>query len=48
MESCYWRRDVVVITTAKLHVIKPELIFCAGKNLARSVLQLSDGENNQQ
>ena len=25
-----WRRGVVVITTAQLHAIKPELRFCAG------------------
>ena len=40
-----WRRgvvvmcclDVVVITTAQLHLTKPELRFCAGSSPARAV-----------
>ena len=30
-----WHRGLVVITTAKLHITKPELRFCAGSNPSR-------------
>ena len=39
-----WRRGVVVITTAQLHSIKPELRFCADSNPTRGVLEIRDGE----
>ena len=31
---CMWRRGAVVISTAQLHSIKPELRYCAGSNPA--------------
>ena len=40
-----WRRGVVVITTAQLHSIKPELRFCAGSNPARNVSDIRDGDD---
>ena len=40
-----WRRGVVVITTAQLHSIKPELRLYAGSNPARSVSEIRDGED---
>ena len=40
-----FRRNVVVIATAKLHPIKPELRFCAGSNPAHGVLEIRDGED---
>ena len=40
-----WRRGVVVITSAQLHLTKPELRLCAGSNPARGVLEICDGEN---
>ena len=35
----------MVITTAQLHSTKPQLRFCAGSNLACSVLEIHDGED---
>ena len=32
-----WRRGVVVITTAQLHSVKPELTFCTGLDLAHGL-----------
>ena len=40
-----WRRSVVVITTAQLHLTKPELRFFAPSNPARSVSEILDGED---
>ena len=40
-----WRRGVVVITTAQLHLTKPELRFCSGSNPARGVSKIRDGED---
>ena len=40
-----WRRGVVVITSAQLHLTKPKLRLCAGSNPARGVLEICDGEN---
>ena len=40
-----WGRGVVVITTAQLHLTKPELRFCAGSNPARGVSEIRDGED---
>ena len=40
-----WHRDLVVITTAKLHSLKPELRFCASSNPAHDVSEISNGEN---
>ena len=40
-----WRCGLVVITTAQLHSIKPELGFCAGSNSARGVSEIRDGED---
>ena len=34
-----WCRGVVVITTAKVHSVKPELRFCAGSNPACGTAQ---------
>ena len=36
---------VVVITTAQLHLLKPEHRFCAGSNPARGVSEIRDGED---
>ena len=41
----FWRRDVLVGTTAKLHSKKSVLRFCAGSNLASGVSEIYDGEN---
>ena len=41
-----WRRGVMVITTAQVHSTRPELRFCAGSNPARSVSEISDGEDH--
>ena len=41
----YWRRGVVVITTAQIYSTKPELRFCAGSNPARGVSEIRDGED---
>ena len=38
-------RDVVVITTAQLHSIKPELRICTGSNPACGVLEIDGGED---
>ena len=35
-----WCRAVVVITTAQLHSTKPELMFCAGSNLAHGMSEI--------
>ena len=40
-----WRRDVVVITTAQLHLTKPELRLCADINPACGVPEIRDGED---
>ena len=32
-----WRRGVVVITTAQLHSVKPELTFCTGLDPTRGL-----------
>ena len=40
-----WRRGVVVLTTAQLHLTKPELRFCAGSNPARGMSEIRDGED---
>ena len=39
-----WRRGEVVITTAQLHSVKPELRFCTGSNLACGVSEIRDGD----
>ena len=36
----YWRVDVVVNTTAQLHITKLELIFCSSSNPARDVSEV--------
>ena len=41
----WWRRGVVVITTAQVPSTKPELGFCAGSNPVLGVLEIRDGEN---
>ena len=41
----FWRRGVVVITTAKLHSTKSQLRFCAGSNPACGVSEIRDGED---
>ena len=41
----YWRRGVVVITTAQLHSTKAELRFYAGSSLARGVSEICDVEH---
>ena len=45
-----WHRSVVVITvvvitTAQLHLIKPELRFCAGSNPPSGVSVIRDGKD---
>ena len=35
----------MVITTAQLHLTKPELWYCAGPNYACDMLEICDGEN---
>ena len=41
----WWRRGVVVITTAQLHSTRHEFRFCMGSNSARGVLEIRDGED---
>ena len=41
-ETCH---GVVVITTAQLHSMKPELRFCAGSSPACGVSEIRDGED---
>ena len=36
---------VVVVSTAQLQSVKPELRLCGGSNPACSVLEISDGED---
>ena len=43
-----WRRGVVVITTAQIHLSKPELRFCAGSNPAHCVSEIRDDEDHWQ
>ena len=40
-----WRRGVVVISTAQLHLTKSELRLCAGSNPAWGVLEIRNGED---
>ena len=40
-----WHCGLVVITTAQLHLAKPQLRFCAGSNPARSVSEIQDRED---
>ena len=40
-----WHCGVVVITTAQLHLTKPEIRFCAGSNPGCSVSKIRDGED---
>ena len=40
-----WCCGAMVITTAQLHLTKPELRFCAGSNPARGVSGICDGED---
>ena len=40
-----WHRGVVVMSTAQLHSIKPELRFCAGSNPAHGASDICDGED---
>ena len=40
-----WFCGVVIITTAQLHSIKPELRFCTGSNPACEMLEVRDGED---
>ena len=40
-----WRRGIVVITTAQLHLTKPERRLCAGSNPARGVSEIRDSED---
>ena len=35
----------LLITTAQLHLTKPELRFCAGSNPARGVSEICDDED---
>ena len=41
----FWRRGVVVITTAQLHSTKPELRFCTGSNPVHGVSEIRDSED---
>ena len=41
----FWRRGVLVITTAQLHSTKAGLRFCTGSNPAHSLLEIRDGED---
>ena len=41
----WWRRGVVVITTAQLHSTKPGFRFCASLNLARGASKSRDSED---
>ena len=40
-----FRHGVVVITTAQLHSIKPELRFCTDSNPACGMSEIRDDEN---
>ena len=40
-----WCRDLVVATTAQLHLTKSKLRFCAGSNPARSMSKIRDDED---
>ena len=40
-----WRCGVAVITTAQVHLTKPELRFCAGSNPTRSISEIRDGKD---
>ena len=40
-----WNRGVVVITTAQIHLIKPELRFCAGSSHVCGVSEIRDHED---
>ena len=40
-----WWRGVVGITTAQLHLTKPELMFCTGSKIAHKVSEICNGEN---
>ena len=40
-----WRRGVVVMNTAQLHLTKPQLRFCAGSNPACGLSEIGDGED---
>ena len=40
-----WRHGVVVITTAQLHLNKPEFRFCTGSNLAGGMSEIRDDED---
>ena len=44
-EVLLWCHGVMVINTAQLHSIKPELRFCAGSNSALGVSEIRDGED---
>ena len=41
----FYRRGVVVITTAQLYSTKPELRFCAGSSPARGMSEIRNGED---
>ena len=40
-----WRCGVLVITTAQLHLTKPELRFCASSNLVCGMSKIRDDED---
>ena len=40
-----WRHGVVVITTAQLHLNKPEFRFCTGSNLAGGISETRDDKD---
>ena len=44
----FWRRSVVVITTAQLHLTKSELRLCTGSNPARDVSEIRNVEDLRQ
>ena len=44
----FWRRSVVVITTAQLHSTKSELRLCAGSKPARDVSEIRNVEDLRQ
>ena len=45
-ENCIPKKSLdTSLTTADLHSIKPEFRFCTGSYLARSVLEICDGED---
>ena len=41
----FWRHDVVVITSTRLHSAKSERRLCAGSNPAHGASEICDGEN---